>query len=206
MSSFQDAIDINKKAKPSAAKKSTMPVIDISETDLVPSSLLAEVEKAIKEFPVFQKEEKEAKAEKEYAAEVIVDLVRRHQDKEAFSGDFSKSYEVKGSENSVKYITADKFSVKDADKEKLKKLFKKSYDELFEEKLEVSLKAEVLNSEDLQEELMNLVGKENFSKFFDVETTFKTKVGFDENLYKNVSADKVDEVRTLVKQNKPSIR
>ena len=52
---------------------------------------------------------------------------------------------------------------------------------------------------------MELLG-DKFAEFFDVSSVFKTKADFDEKVYNKVKDSKLAEVRTLVKQNKPSIR
>ena len=69
----------------------------------------------------------------------------------------------------------------------------------------MSLKAEVFENEEMQKKLMKLLG-DNFNDFFNVTSKLITKKDFDKNVYDKVDKSKLDEVRTLVKQNKPSIR
>ena len=197
MSTFQDAINKNKKSVDDPKKKNSMPVLKVED--------YGEVDKAIDDFLESRKVEKEAKADKEYSADILVDYARKAQDKDGKNNDYHKSYEIEGKSNSVKFISADKFSVNGDDKEKLEKTFKKNFDELFEEKIDVTLKGEVFENDEKQKKLMKLLG-DNFNEFFNVTSKLVTKVDFDKNVYGKVNGSNLKEVRTLVKQNKPSIR
>ena len=108
MNKFQDAINKNKKTADDPKKKNSMPVIKVEDYN--------EVNKAIDDFLDAQKCEKEAKADKEWNAGILISHVRKHQNKDGFNGDFHKSYEIEGKSNSVKFISADKFSVNGEDK------------------------------------------------------------------------------------------
>lgn len=196
MNTFQKALETNKKTKSVGAKKKTMPTVEFSDK---------EMNTAVSEFLKSRQVEKEAKAEKEFHSNFIVEKVRTIQDENAFNGEFSKSYEVKTSVGSVKFVTADKFSVNPNDEKEIRNLLGNEFDSLMEEKVEVKLKESVMNNTELQKKLMKLIGN-NFDEFFEVTSTLTTKEGFDEKVYEKVDKSKMDELRTYVKQSKPSIR
>ncbi len=195
---FKTALNTNKVTKTTTAKKSSMPIIEVTDQD---------VEESITAFIDAQSREKSAKADKEFHATNIVSHVRPTQDENAFNGNFSKSYQVKSDVGTVKFVTADKFSINNDDKPEFEKLFgKKNFDTLMEEEFTVTLKPDVFLNEEKQNELMDLLG-DKFNEFFDVDTKLKTKGNFDQNVYGVVKTQsKLDEVRTFAKQNKPSIR
>lgn len=194
---FKQAIAKSKSATQPAAKKSSMPIIEITDSN---------VSSAIADFIDAQGREKSAKADKEFAGATVIEHVRAIQDKKALKGDFHKSYQVKSDSGNVKFVTADKFSVNDEDEDNLKNLLGESYDSLLEEKVSVTLKAEIFEDEKKQTELMNLLG-DKFAEFFDVNTKLQAVKGFDEKIYQAVDSQaKLDEVRTYAKQNKPSVR
>ena len=197
MNAFQTALQQNAAPKQPASKKSAMPIINIVGKDNVA---------AIEGFVDAQTREKKAKADKEFAASVIRKFVRKQQDERALAGDFNKSYQVKTAKHTVKFVTADKFSINGDDAPEFKRLFSSEFDSLMEEKIDVTLKPAVFADEDKQNELMNLLG-DKFSEFFDVTTTLHTKKGFDEEVYKVAKTqDKLDEIRVYAKQQTPSIR
>lgn len=196
MNTFQKALETNKKTKSVGAKKKTMPTVEFSDK---------EMNTAVSEFLKSRQVEKEAKAEKEFHSNFIVEKVRTIQDENAFNGEFSKSYEVKTSVGSVKFVMADKFSVNPNDEEEIRNILGNEFNSLMEEKVEVKLKESVMNNTELQKKLMKLIGN-NFDEFFEVTSTLTTKEGFDEKVYEKVDKSKMDELRTYVKQSKPSIR
>jgi len=190
---FKDRLAKNAVTK-SPAKASSMPRLKVSK----------KLSKTIETFNAEKKKMAEAKAEMEVAGAELIEYGREVQDKEALAGDFKKSYELVGAEESVKFVTVDKFSVNADDGEMLQETLGDDYDKLVEETFTVVLKPEVLKSDELQEELEELLG-DNFDRFMDVTSKLVTKKGFDEKVFQ-VGKEKLDAVRMLTKQNKPSLK
>ena len=68
----------------------------------------------------------------------------------------------------------------------------------------VELKPEVLENEELQAELMKLIG-DKFAMFFTTRKTLRVADDFDRKIYL-LSEKKVKNIRAFVKQYKPSLR
>ncbi len=192
MSSFNDALKANAKAK-TTAKKSTVPVIED-----YPQAVGTAVTKLVD----LKAQEKTLKAEINDTSEVIIKYATEQQDERALKGDFNKSYAI----GDITFVTKNQFSINPEDGPAIKKILGKAFESLILEKMDVKLKDEVFQSEALQGELMKLLG-DNFSKFFDVTSTLKVAENYDEKIYGVLkSRDKLDEIRTYVKQYSPSLR
>ena len=167
-------------------------------------------------FQAEKKKEKEAESLKRTAEAPILHYVKEHQDKDAFAGNFSGSYLIKATmkvgdkdlTEQVKYIGVDSFSVSSDEEvqKQLKELLGDEYDRVIEEDTVISMKAEVFQDETLQKKLVTALG-DSFSDFFDTVTTSKVKEGFDEKIFQIAKTpEKLEQIRTLINQKKPSLR
>jgi hypothetical protein len=145
-------------------------------------------------------------AEKE---QTIIEHVRPQMDKKAYAGEFTKSMIVEGNNGGLTLTCTDKFSVPQTEKEleEIKKVTGKLFGELFEEKNTISLKENVTKDEVLLNKIASACEKAGMpiADIFDNTVKTKTKTGFDEKVYQ-LPKDKLEVLRTLIKQNKPGLR
>lgn len=159
----------------------------------------------VDEIVEWKKKEKEAKAEKESREVDIIDWAKEKQDKDAFAGNFQKSYKIKGFAETITFVSSDRFSNIVADNvSALQNALGKKFDEFVEKKMTVLLKEEVLKDESLQKELMELVG-DKFQTFFRSEISYKPVDGFDKKIF-SLAKNVVEKVREFIQQAKPSLR
>lgn len=192
-----------------ALKKSKVDKKPVSKSkgSAIIGNLSAEIKMAIDKYVKAKADMKAAKADMTSTESVIIDAVREIQDKDGFSDNFSKSYDVTGVNEKVKYVTANKFSINSDDEDEIKELLGEAYDILLDEDHDVRLRPEVLSNPSLQEELMDLLdGGELFDKFFYTHTTIKAQKDLDAKIYKHVDSNDLEALRIFVKQNKPSLR
>ena len=139
----------------------------------------------------------------------ILEVCRKVHDENGLKGKFSNSYLVNGAPGkTVKFITTDRFSVSQEQEslDELRDTLGDDFGEVVVKQQVVQLKAEVFESEELQAELVKLIGN-RFPDFF--ETTFKwvAKKGLNESIFKTAKTqDKLDKVREIVVPAKPSLR
>jgi len=139
------------------------------------------------------------------AGTVLMDFVRTHQDADGFAGRFQGSYALKGNRHQAKVIYANKFSINAEDEAELTAILGGNFDNLIEKKFSVKLRGEVFTDDDLQAELMALVG-ERFADFFETTTSLSVTEGFSREIYRAVPPEQMDALRTYARQYKPSIR
>jgi hypothetical protein len=152
------------------------------------------------------KDKKTAEAEMKILGSEITNFGRKHQDKEAFNGNYRKSYKLEGESDSVKFVTSDKFSIDPEDEAEIKKILKKNFSSYIEEKFKVNIRPEIFENEDLQKEFMGLIG-DRFNEFFETELSLATVKDFDQSIYQATpDQDSLDELRIFVKQNKPALK
>ncbi len=193
---FAKAIDATSTTeKKSKARKKTTPILDNAPND---------VKSAVDHYVENKKLMKEHKAEMDAAGDAIIDYAETERDKDGFAGNFSKSYDVHGDKEEVKFVTSNRYSVNADDEELLTELLGGKFAELFETLFNVELKPEVLADEKLQGELMKLIG-DKFSKFFTSTKTLRVADDFDKKIYL-LDEDDVASLRSIVKQYKPSLR
>jgi hypothetical protein len=196
MSAFAKKLENVKVEKISAAKKSTMPVIENAPED---------VKLAVDAVTEAKAELKAAKAKLAKNETVVIDFVTPIQDKDGFAGNHKKSYEVKGVNNSVKFVTSNKFSVSGADEENLTELLgEERFNERFEKSESLSVKAEIFKDEVLQEKLLALIG-DHFDEFFEYTAVLKVKEDFDKKQF-DLNEDEVADLRVFCKQAKPALK
>lgn len=182
--------------KKSKARKKTTPILDNAPAD---------IKDAVDHYVEHKKLMKEHKAEMDAAGDAIIDYAETERDKDGFAGNFSKSYDVHGNKEEVKFVTSNRFSVNADDEELLTELLGVGkFAELFETLFNVELRDEVLKDEALQKELMDLIG-DKFSKFFTTHKTLRVAADFDSKIYL-LDEDDVNSLRSIVKQYKPSLR
>jgi len=181
--------------KKSKARKKGTPVLDNAPAD---------VKSAVDHYVEHKKKMKEHKAEMDAAGDVILDYADAERDKDGFAGNYSKSYDVHGNTEEVKYVTSNRYSINANDEELLKEMLTGRFAEFIEVLFNVELKPEVLENEELQNELMELIG-DKFSKFFTTTKTLRVADDFDRKIYL-LDEDEVTNLRALVKQYKPSLR
>ena len=193
---FKDAVK-SVKEDSTKAKKNDMPVLNAP----------AELVKSIVNYLAAKVKKAQADAEMKMEEAPIIAFARKEQDKAAFAGQFKKSYRVKTDKEVVTYVSKDQFSVDQDAKETIVALVgKENFDKLFEEKVSVNLRPEVFTDEALQKKLMALIG-DSFAEFYTSTSTVVAKTDFDKNIYDMVSDQtKLDELRTIVVQTKPSVR
>lgn len=178
------------------SKKSSMPVLDNAPDEVRAAADLVNEAKA---------EAKAAAAKLKVNETVVIDYVKPIQDKEGYAHCHSKSYEVVGNDGSVKFVSANKFSVSADDEKNLKELLgEDGFEKRFEKTESLSAKAVVFKNEKLQAELLELLG-DKFSKFFEYKSGLKVKPDFDKMQYE-LNEDDLADVRVLAKQAKPALK
>lgn len=196
--SFQDAL------KKSAKKKTpTKKVSSVRGVKEVPKK----IKDAVDNFLKMNKEIKECNAAKKINEEVILKFSNALQITDGFKDDFVKSYEVPGTkDNSVKVVTSDSFSIDTDDEKEIKKILKDNFSKLISKKYSVKLKNEVFEDEELQKDLIKLLG-DRYEDFFDTVVYLETKPDFDKNIFTTISDKKqLENLGVFVKQKKASIK
>jgi hypothetical protein len=166
----------------------------------------ADVKEAVDAFIEAKKAKKIAEAEMSANGATIIEHVREIQDKDGFAGKFSKSYDVLGSDGKVLYTATNRYSISEDDEEEIAEILGDNVDRLVDEEHEVKLRSEVLKDEALQEELLSLIGAENFTKFFTTKRKLTVAEDFDRAVYDHTTKDELEALRTFIKGAKPSLR
>jgi hypothetical protein len=191
----------------SAAKTKTKKAKSKSEKEIILDAP-APVKEAISNVIKAKTAKKKAESDIKVNEVPVIEFGNELKDGRAFNGDYKKSYKIQGTNESevVTFVTANKFSHTPEDEEDLAEIMgEENFEELMPKQFEIKVKAEVFADPKLQEFLMKQMGK-RFDEFFEVETTRKVTSNFDEELYKKFDEDTVKDIKTFVKQSKPSIR
>lgn len=194
MSKFMNAVKNTKVDKAPAKKKNSAPVINPS----------AKVKEAVDCLVQAKKDLTKAKADIALNEPGIIEAARKVQENDALNGNFRKSYEVLGNGNTVKFVSANKFSIAEGDVDDLSEVLGNKFDELIETSYTVKLKNEIFDDEAKQDELMNLLG-DKFDEFFETVTHRKVVEDFDKKLF-DLDEGVREDVKELAKQAKPSLR
>lgn len=165
--------------------------------------LVKKVKDAVREFIIYSNQEKSAKEQKDDAANALREYVKVTRDKNAYAGDYQKSYRVVGGlatsgmqyGAAVQQVDRTTCPKKESDIEAIKKLVgKKFFDQYFARELIISIKKDVLDNKDLRKELTNKLieffGVEGIKKYFTKEEVWAIKTGLDKGQY-----DLADETR-----------
>lgn len=185
-------------AKPREKKESSKTPL-ISDT---PDEIRQAVDGWIDSNEVF----KSASATLGFCAEQIIAFVRQRQDQDGFRRDFKNSYEVQGTDpgKKVKFVSTNRWSINAADLDTLSKVLGSRAEQMLAPKHTVKLKDEVLKDARLQADLMKRMG-DAFERFFDVILDVKVSENFDQLIYE-FEPERIEHVRALAKQAKPSLR
>ena len=195
MSKFMNAVKkSNKVEKAPAKKKSTGATINPSDT----------IKESVDELVAAKKSLAVAKADISALEPEIIDVAREVQNTDALKGNFRKSYDVRGHESTIKFVTANKFSIAEDDIKDLSELLGDEFENMVETSYTVKLKAEVFDDDELSDELMALLG-DKFETFFETVTHRKVCTDFDKKLY-NLDDETREDVKELAKQAKPALK
>jgi len=167
----------------------------------LPDDLKTELDR----FCSMKKNKNQAESEMKASQAKIFSHIMPIQDEDGFAGKFASSYAIHGHKEKGKYVSVNKFSINAEDDGKISEILGESYDRLIEENSVVRLKAEVFENEELQEQLMELIG-DAFGTFFETATTLKVAEGFNEAVYREVDADGLAQLRVFMKQTSASLR
>ena len=193
--SFDALLNTNKTVKPPAtAKKSNAMIIPVPD----------EVQEEIGYLIDAKKEKKTAESNIKIAETPIIEHGIKMKDEKAFSGKFQKSYKLGTSDSHVNFITANKWSFKEDDVNDIKDIIGTNADEMMIKETEVKLKAEVFKDSELREKFVKMVGEE-FPEFFETVVSHHVSTDFDEKVY-DIGEEKLEDLRLLMKQSKPSLR
>jgi hypothetical protein len=197
---FEDIVksSAKPKSKTSKAKSEKEIIVDAPK----------EVKEGITAVIKAKSEKKKAESNIKISETPVIEFGNNLKDERAFNGDYNKSYKIQGVDEKdvVTFVTANKFSHNEDDEEDLSELMgEENFEELMPKDYTIKVKAEIFNDPILQKELMKKMGS-RFNDFFEVESNRKVIATFDEEIYKRFDADKVADIKVLVKQSKPSIR
>lgn len=186
------SIPVEKKA----AKKNGIPTI----------ALPAEMKKSIDEIVAAKKAMKEAKAVLETREAEVISHVMPIYEKDAFDGNFHKSYYICGEEETITFVTSDKFSAPTNDEiPELQEILKDKFEDSIKKEVEVKLRPEVFSNKQLQRSLLELIPKERFSEFFISETRWEICEGFDQKRF-SFGRKIYDRLANIIKQAKASLK
>jgi hypothetical protein len=149
-----------------------------------------------------------AEREQGEAETLVIGHVRPQQDDLARSGQFTKSLIVEGNTGNLTYTTVDKFSVpQDADTQAaLKTLLGNKYDDFFQKVRTISLTPAVQENQELINKIVKAVTDAGITlgEAFEVKDVIKATKDLDRRQYD--LGKKLDEFRSLVRQNKPGLK
>jgi hypothetical protein len=194
MANLKSLLKENATEKKPGAKKSTMPVLKTT----------GDLAQKVNEYVTAKVEYKKAEAIMKVAEAPIIEFVRAKQDAEGFAGRYTGSYEVEGDGESVKVIFQDKYTVTGEDEAEIKGILGGEFEHLMEEKFTVSIKPEVLDSEDPK--IKALIKQLIDGGMVDIAVKLTPKPDFKKNIYRAVDANGLNNLRTFVKQYKPSMK
>lgn len=195
MTHFKDTLQNTKQTKSSTKKE--IPVIE---------NIPKEIIKASKEFITKMKLKKQLEYEIATLSNKITEFAQNVQDERAFNGDFNKSYKMIINDDEIMFTTKNVFKINYEDEDKIKEIFGKNFSNFIEEKMEVVLKEEVFENEELQNELMSLLG-DKFSKFFNTYASLKVCENYDEKIYAFAKTpEKLSDIRKLIQPSKPILK
>lgn len=199
------------------AKKNTNPFdafannkgSSVKKTSKIAAEVNDEVQTTVDMVIAHKANIKQLKAEQDDYESIIINHVRPQQDAKAQDGEFSKSFSVQGNEGNLTYTTADRFSVPQDEESlgELKKLLGNKYDKLFKTERTITLKEKVQKDPQFIQKLAKIVTDAgmNLGEAFKITDTVVAKDNLDEKQYE-LTKEKLDIFRTLVRQNKPSLR
>ena len=195
MSKFMNAVKKGNKVEKAPAKKKTTGAV------IVPSDAIRE---SVDELVAAKKSLSLAAADISALEPEIIEAARVVQNSDVIKGNFRKSYDVRGHDSTIKFVTANKFSIAEDDIDDISELLGDDFDSMVETSYTVKFKAEIFDDEALSDELMNLIG-DRFDDFFETVTHRKVCEDFDKKLY-NLNDATREDVKELAKQAKPALK
>jgi hypothetical protein len=179
-----------------AVKKGKMPTLTATP----------EVAAAVDQYQEAKAQAKQAEAVMDLAGAVITGYVREAQDRDGFAGKFTGSYQIMGEKSTAKVVYANKYTLSAEDEGQLAGVLGlENFQAMIVKKASVTLKAEVFADEAMQQKLMGLLG-ESFPEFFETKISLAVAEGFNRDIYRVVSPEKLADLRVYARQYKPSIR
>lgn len=184
-----------------SGKKGDIPIFD---AEVLPKKVITALDKYLTAVTDIKQAEIEVAEHKPVVTEAATKLLNDLCE----SGNFSKSVKLAGNLGQVTVSRMDKFSIpKDVTIADLENAFGKDFvAENFETEQEVLLNPTVLKDNKLLKELIDLVGKANFGKFFMQSKTIKAKPGLDAAIFKLPAAKRKEAVDGVIKQAAVSIK
>jgi len=205
MSLLSQVKKTTKSTTKTVAKKSGVPVIDI--TDEVQAEAIDKVREAITN-------KKKAEADLLQYGDIVIDLFLETKEEEARKMNFRKSFKFNGATKQVMVKHANKsLKINYDDLEIIQGILTEAeFNMLLEETAQVFVKPEVLLPDSpLAEKLMGFLGKdeeeqaENFALFFDSKTGLKIKPDFDRNIFQ-LAAKAYNSLKVYVKMISPGLQ
>ncbi len=187
--------DVLKKA---ATKKSNRSSTDMVEVSVSPGLLSKHRRK--------YEAAKAAKEELEESEEALLqEVIPQYQ--EQLKERYVSSARASEGDAEATIVWKDAYSNIPLDKaEKIKDLVGEKYDEYFTEINEIVVREDVAQNPDLLKELVEAVGPDTFSKFFDVEQHIKPVTKFTAERQRTLSPEVNEKLNELVRQHKPAVR
>lgn len=179
------------------------------KSDKIAAAVTEKIKKEVDNVINLKAQIKKLTAELSQAEQTIIDHVQPQQEKQARAGNYSKSFYVEGKDGSLTYITSDRFTVpKDEEvHEALKTLLGKDFDNYLEYKRSVNLTKKIMSDKALLNKVIKIITDAgiSLSDAFEVKDILVTQPGVDKTQYE-LPPKTLVEFRTLVKQNKPSLK
>jgi len=187
--------DVLRKA---SAKKSTKPSTDMVELTVTSGTLAKHKQK--------YDAAKVAKAELELSEEELLgEVVPSYIEK--IKEEYVSSARIHEGDIEATISWKDAYSKIPVEKaEEIKDLVGSRFDDYFKEVNEIVVKEEVAANPELLEELINAVGPDTFSKYFDVAQHLRPTTRFTEERHRTLSPSVNDQLNETVRQYKPSVR
>jgi hypothetical protein len=168
--------------------------------------LPADLKIKVDEYVEAKKKEREYKTAKENRQDSILEFVKDRYEADGLSGNFQKSYRVPGVNETVTFVSTDRFSNPSAEEiPVLKELLGDRFDDFVSKKTVVSIKEEVMSTPELRAELISYVPKEVFGKFFKADVYYSTADEFDRKLF-SLPKKIYDKIKAIVRQASPSLK
>ena len=179
-------------------------------TKKLTASVTPKLKTLVDEFVSNKAKIKALEASQAEAESAIIEHVRPQQDKEAFAGNFSKSFLVAGVSSEVTYNTSDRFSVPQEEEtlaELKKAIGEKKYNEFFDVKPSIALKDSVVKDDAMLNKIASACEKAGLpiGEIFNMTNKVVAKDALDEKQY-TLPEEKLPLFRTFVRQNKPALK
>lgn len=177
--------------------------------DKVAATVNDEVKSAVDLVLAHKQEISRLEAELADKQDVIARHVRPQSDQLGFDGNYTKSMTVEGNKGSILITYTDKWNVPQEDTilKEIQKTTGKLYAEFFPQRRSISMTEAALKDEATLNKVAEACKKAGLpiDGIFDVVDKVVACKGLDEKVYK-LTPEKLATLRTLIKQNKPSLK